>query len=109
MSGRKVELASAPQEPEAPGIAGHHADVGGTRWALVTYEPGVLREEYCLEPHSGYVVRGSIAYEFEDGGERLALEAGDAFALAPDGGHRGRAGAEGVTLFLIDAEVGHGR
>jgi hypothetical protein len=109
VSGRKVELASVPHEPEAPGIAGHHADVCGTRWALVTYEPGVLREEYCLEPHSGYVVRGSIDYEFEDGGERLELAAGDAFALAPDGGHRGRAGAGGVTLFLIDAEVGHGR
>ena len=107
MSGRRIELASVPQEPEAPGIAGHHADVDGTRWALVTYEPRVLREEFCEEPHSGFVVRGSIAYEFEAGGERMELGAGDAFTLSSSP-HRGRAGEEGVTLFLIDAEVGHG-
>jgi hypothetical protein len=107
MSGQRIELAGAISEPEGPGIAGHHADVGGTRWALVTYEPGTLREEYCTEPHSGFVVRGAIAYEFEGRDERLELGAGDGFTLSPTP-HRGRAGDEGVTLFLIDAEVGHG-
>ena len=95
---------------EAPGIAGRHADVDGTRWAIVTYEPGTLREEFCDEPHSGYVIGGSITYEFEDGGEPLALGITDAFTLSPGHPrHRGRAGEAGVTLFLIDAEVGHGR
>ncbi len=105
---RRVDIAAAELAPEAPGIASRAVDVDGTRWALVSYQPGVLREEYCDEGHSGYVVAGEITYEFSGGGEPLALRAGDAFALPGAEAHRGRAGAEGATLFLIDAEVGHG-
>lgn len=100
-----VRFAEASLEPEAPGISSQAIDVEGVRWALVVYEPGVLREEWCTEGHSGYVVEGAVTYEFADGGAPLALTAGDGFTLpAGDGGHRGRAGPDGARLFLIDRE-----
>jgi hypothetical protein len=98
-----VPFATARLEPEAPGIASRAIEVDGVRWALVEYEPGVLREEWCTEGHSGYVLEGEIAYELADERAPLTLRAGDGFTL-PDGGggHRGRAGPEGARLFLID-------
>ena len=97
-----VPLDSAPRAPEAPGIASRAQDVGGVRWAVVEYEPGVLREAWCEEGHSGYVLAGEITYELVGGGTPLHATAGQGFTL-PDGqGHRGRAGAEGARLFLID-------
>lgn len=104
MSGaRSVPLASVAPAPEAPGIASRAIEVNGVRWALVEYRPDVLREEWCTEGHSGYVLEGDITYEFTDGADPLRLDAGEGFTL-PDGGggHRGRAGPEGVRLFLID-------
>lgn len=109
MTARRVDIGGAELAPEAPGIASRAIEVDGVRWALVTYEPGVLREEFCDEGHSGYVVAGEIVYEFSACGEPLALRSGDGFALPGARAHRGRAGAEGATLFLIDSEVGHGR
>ena len=106
---RRVAIAATELAPEVPGIASRAVDVDGVRWALVSYEPGVLREEFCDEGHSGYVVHGEVTYEFSDGGDPLALKAGDGFALPGANPHRGRAGAQGATLFLIDSEVGHGR
>jgi hypothetical protein len=104
----RVDFSAGHLEQGTPGIREREVDVGGTRWALVTYGPGVLREEYCDVGHSGYVTGGDITYEFEDGGEPLELHTGDGFALPAARRHRGRAGADGATLFLIDAEVGHG-
>jgi quercetin dioxygenase-like cupin family protein len=102
-SSRKVPFESAALEPEAPGIASRAIDVNGVRWALVEYEPGTLREEWCEEGHSGYVLAGTIEYEFRDGQRpALALEQGDGFTLADGSAHRGRAGDAGVRLFLID-------
>ena len=48
-------------EPEAPGIASRAVEVNGVRWAIVQYEPGVLREEWCEEGHSGYVLDGAVS------------------------------------------------
>ena len=101
---RAVRFAEAPLEPEAPGIASEAIEISGVRWAAVRYEPGVLREEWCEEGHSGYVVEGTIEYEFREGHESIALSPGEGFTLpdGADGAHRGRAGADGVRLFLID-------
>lgn len=98
----KIRFSELPLEPEAPGIASHAREVNGVRWALVKYEPGVLREEWCEEGHSGYVIEGEITYEVNGGESELKLEAGDAFTLAEDSKHRGKAGPEGVVLFIID-------
>jgi hypothetical protein len=57
MESRPVDLAAQSLGPEAPGIASRALDVNGVRWALVEYEPGVLREEWCLEGHSAWCSR----------------------------------------------------
>ena len=102
MESRPVDLAAQSLEPEAPGIASRALEVNGVRWALVEYEPGVLREEWCLEGHSGLVLEGAVTYAFQNGGEPLAVKRGDAFTLADGEAHRGRAGPDGARLFLID-------
>ena len=100
--GDLVDLEARPLEPEAHGIASRAVDVDGVRWALVQYEPATLREEWCREGHSGYVVEGDITYEFDDGAPSVHAEAGQAFRLPEGQGHRGRSGAHGARLFLID-------
>jgi len=106
-STRVIRFVGTPDEPEAPGIASRAVEVGGVRWALVTYQPGVLRQKWCNEGHSGYVLEGAIEYQFADGTTPLTLQAGDGFTLAagaPE--HRGRAiGGSLTRLFLIDREA----
>ena len=101
---RKVPFASLASAPEAPGIASETTEIGGHRWARVRYEPDVLREEWCDEGHEGFVLEGSVTYEFEDGTEPLALDAGDGFSLPGARVHRGTAGPQGALLFIIDRE-----
>ena len=73
------------------------------RWAIVEYEPGAAREEWCTDGHRGYVLAGRIEYEFDDGSAPLAVEQGEGFFLAAGTGHRGRnPGGETTRLFLID-------
>jgi hypothetical protein len=98
----RVDFAATTLEPEAPGIASRAVAVHGVRWALVEYEPHVLRQEWCDEGHSGYVLAGDIRYEFTDGRAPLELREGDGFTLADGSGHRGQAGPHGARLFLID-------
>ena len=74
-----VPFPATPSEPEAPGIASRTVQVNGVRWALVEYEPGVLREEWCDEGHSGYALDGEVEYEFQGNGRPpLAVRAGRA-------------------------------
>ena len=68
-----VPFAATASEPEAPGIASRAVEVNGVRWAVVQYEPDVLREEWCSEGHSGYVLEGAVVYEFQDGRPALAV------------------------------------
>src|SRR3954451_22716891 len=99
---RKIEF-DTPVSHDA-GVLDCEADVGGTRWALVEYEPGAGRADWCETPHSGYVLNGALTYAFEDGREDLELRAGDAFALPEAPRHRGRnQGTETVRLFIVDA------
>ena len=104
---RSIPLDTIPRAPEAPGIASSAQDVEGVRWAVVDYDPGVLREEFCEEGHSGYVLAGEVTYEFEGSDDRLKVTAGQAFTLPSGtaGAHRGRSGADGARLFLIDREA----
>ena len=103
MEPRKVEFPEPPIEHDA-NVFDSEARVGDTRWATVEYRPGAGREEWCDTPHSGYLLSGTLTYEFEDRREPLTLVPGDGFALPPTPRHRGRnGGSEPARLFIIDA------
>lgn len=92
---------------DAPGIQAREADVESSRWAIVEYEEGASRDDWCEQGHRGYVIGGEIEYQFDDGSEPLRATEGEAFLLTPatlgDGAHRGRNLSSGPTrLFLID-------
>lgn len=90
-------------EDDVPGIRARETMVDARRWAIVAYEPGAKREEWCRDGHWGLVLEGAVEYEFDDGGERLQASEGDAFFLSTGRGHRGQNLASGETrLFLID-------
>ncbi len=104
---RIIDVSAAEAVSHDPGVLDRAADVGGTRWALVEYSPGLGRRDWCETPHVGYVVRGRITYSFEDGRDPLVIGPGEAFALPAAPRHRGRnESAEPARLFLIDALPG---
>lgn len=101
---RMIDFSATIPVSHDAGVSDAEVDVGGTRWALVTYAPGAGRADWCETPHSGYVLDGTLTYEFEDRRESLRLNSGDAFALPTDPRHRGRnEGDEPARLFIIDA------
>lgn len=88
---------------EGPGVRVRALTVAGARWALVEYEPGAGRDEWCRDGHRAYVVDGAIQYEFEDGRDPLAAVAGQGFYLPGGLGHKGRNHHfERTRLFIID-------
>ena len=108
---QRVPFDRLPWTDDAPGIRAREAEVSGARWATVEYSPGVGREDWCEEGHRGYVLKGEIEYEFDDGSAPLRAKEGEAFLLLPapfgGGAHRGRNLAAGPThLFLIDDRRG---
>jgi quercetin dioxygenase-like cupin family protein len=98
-----IELSRTDWAQDVPGIRAREAHIDGHRWAIVEYAPGAKRHEWCIDGHAGYVLRGIVEYEFEDGGPSLTVSEGDAFALSTGRAHRGtnRAG-EATRLFVID-------
>jgi mannose-6-phosphate isomerase-like protein (cupin superfamily) len=102
-AGGKLDFDSIDWADDQPDIHSRAAAALGQRWAIVEYEPGAAREEWCTDGHRGYVLAGQIAYEFDDGSASLAVTAGQGFFLAAGTGHRGRNPGETATrLFLID-------
>jgi quercetin dioxygenase-like cupin family protein len=101
---RRIDFSHTEPVSHDEAVTDVEADVDGTRWALVEYEPGAGRAEWCDAPHTGFVRSGTLTYEFEDGREPLTLGAGDGFVLPPEPRHRGRNdGTEPVRLFIVDA------
>lgn len=94
-------LGTVPEIAEAPGIHSRSTVVNGVRWALVRYDAGAERDEWCTDGHRGFVLHGQMAYELE-GGERVDIPDGSAFWLPPGSGHRGVNGGAETQLFLID-------
>lgn len=108
---QEIPFPKVPWSEDAPGIRAREAEVGGARWAIVEYEADVRREEWCEEGHRGFVLRGGIRYEFDDGREPLTAREGEAFLLPSArlgaGAHRGHNITAGPTrLFLIDDHPG---
>ena len=101
-----IDFDALTREAEAPGISSRATTVEGARWAMVDYEPGSARREWCEDGHRGYVVRGTVEYEFADGRAPLRVAANEAFRLPPGPAHRGRNVGDGLArLFLIDDVV----
>ena len=101
---RAVDLPSQSPVSGDDGVWDREVVVDGVRWARVEYAPGHGRGHWCDTPHCGYVVSGTIRYEFEDGREPLDVPAGEGFLLPVSPGHRGRNdGVEPAVLFIIDA------
>ena len=102
-----IDLFAVDAVSHDPGVFDREAEVAGTRWALVEYSPGSGRRDWCDTPHAGYVVTGTIAYDFEDGRDQLVIRPGEAFALPAAPRHRGsNESAEPARLFIIDALPG---
>jgi len=102
-AGDKVDFESLAWADDQPDIHSRAVTALGQRWAIVEYEPGAARAEWCTDGHRGYVLAGEIVYEFDDGSEPLSLRRGEGFYLAARTGHRGRNPSESPTrLFLID-------
>ena len=98
-----IDFDALAREVEAPGISSRATTVDGARWAIVDYESGAARNEWCEDGHRGYVVRGAVEYEFIDGRAPLRVSADQAFRLPPGPAHRGRNVGDGpARLFLID-------
>lgn len=100
---RVVAFGAVEWEEEAPGIKARADQLLGQRWAIVEYEKGAWREEWCTDGHRGLVLEGEIQYEFDDGTAPLTAKQGEAFRLPGGSGHRGHNLADQATqLFLID-------
>lgn len=94
-------------QDDGPGIRSQEVEIGGARWAIVEYDGGARRDDWCEEGHRGYGISGKIQYEFDDGREPLRVSAGQAFRLPAsylnEGAHRGsNPSHEPTQLFLID-------
>lgn len=101
---KAINFSSAERVSHDRDVFDREVDDAGVRWAIVEYQPGAGRADWCDTPHVGYVISGGISYEFEDGREPLTVNGGDGFSLPPAPRHRGRnQGLEPVRLFLIDA------
>jgi quercetin dioxygenase-like cupin family protein len=102
-AGGQLDFHSIAWEDDQPDIHSRAAEALGQRWAIVEYEAGAAREEWCTDGHRGYVLEGQIEYEFDDGSAPLAISTGQGFFLAAGTGHRGHnPGASATRLFLID-------
>jgi len=101
---RALPLAARQAVFHDAGVEDRELAVEGTRWALVEYAAGSERAAWCDTPHCGYVVSGTVSYEFEDGRPALLAEAGSALLLPPAPRHRGSCpGPAPARLFLIDS------
>jgi quercetin dioxygenase-like cupin family protein len=98
-----VDFPSLAWEDEGPGIRALVGRAAGSRWAVVEYGPGAARADWCTDGHRGYIVEGTMEYEFDDGAEPLRVTTGQGFVLAAGTGHRGRnLGGTAARIFLID-------
>jgi len=102
-AGGRLDFEGIEWTDDQPDIHSRATSALGQRWAIVEYEAGAAREEWCTDGHRGYVLAGQIRYEFDDGTPPLLVEQGQGFYLAGGTGHRGRnPGTTATQLFLID-------
>jgi uncharacterized cupin superfamily protein len=86
----------------APGARHKVVERAGKRLRLVEFGTEFVEPDWCLKGHVGYVLRGELELEFEDGAERYG--AGDGFVIRPGGVEKHKARAVGSTARLILVE-----
>ena len=67
VAGGKLDFDAIDWADDQPDIHSRAESALGQRWAIVEYEAGAAREEWCTDGHRGYVLAGQIEYEFDDG------------------------------------------
>src|SRR4051794_33801810 len=85
-----VELDAVEWDEQLSGIRLKTLPAGdGTTWNRVTYAPGAVRDDvWCEKGHRGFVLEGSMSYEYQDG-ETFSITAGNGFIVSPGRAHRG--------------------
>ena len=78
-AGGRIDFESIGWEDDQPDIHSRAENALGQRWAMVEYEAGAAREEWCTDGHRGYVLEGEIEYEFDDGTAPLRVARGQGF------------------------------
>src|SRR5437868_3283018 len=94
---QSVNLDSADWQNEDPGVRTRAVQAGGSRWVLVEYEPLAQREDWCIDGHRGYVLKGRIEYDFQDKSPSLVCTEGQGILLEAGKGHRGRNPSNSTT------------
>ncbi|MBM4435478.1 MAG: cupin domain-containing protein [Chloroflexi bacterium] len=103
MAPRRIPLLNRRTVSHDAGVTDREVAILGTRWSFVEYGPHAGRAAWCSTPHVGYVVAGTITYQFQDRQRTLKVRDGDAFVLPYSPRHRGHnAGHVPARLFLID-------
>ena len=89
--------------PNIPGWGGMAVDINNSP-AGTNFRPLLegLENDHCQVPHWGYVVKGAILIEYEDGKEDI-FRAGEAFYMRP--GHTGEV-LEDLLLVSFSPEEG---
>jgi len=86
----KISKAGAGQSEKMEGFEGHYQDLGGYTVGFETYTADAdlapffkgLPRDHCQCPHWGYVLRGKLIFNYEDGGKD-EIAAGEAYYAKP--------------------------
>ncbi len=74
----------------------------GSTWNRVTYVAGAVRDDvWCEKGHRGYVLDGTMSYEYQDDGETFSIQAGNGFIVSSGRAHRGHNLSDAPATFLM--------
>jgi hypothetical protein len=102
MNATQVEFGSLPWVTIAPGAREKRAFRGCIVVRLLEFSPPFVEHEWCLKPHTGYVVDGGFSIQFRD--HTVSLVAGDGVVLPGGDTNAHKAIVDRtVLLFLIES------
>jgi hypothetical protein len=73
----------------------------GTTWNRVSYAASAVRHDvWCEKGHRGFVLDGTMSYEYQDG-ETFSISAGNGFIVSAGRAHRGHNRSDALAEFLM--------
>jgi hypothetical protein len=98
-----IGLNEAEWDEQVPGITLKTVPAGdGTVWNRVSYAAGAVRDDvWCEKGHRGFVLDGTMSYEYQDDGETFSIEAGNGFIVSSGRAHRGHNLSHAQATFLM--------